>query len=507
MNHLKLIVTTDIHANIYPTNYTALDNVENYGLSRIASAIKEIRKENKNVLLMDNGDSFQGTPLLTYALKFKEELDNPMAQAFNSLKYDFYNLGNHDFNYGQEQLDKFIANNQAKLLTSNVKRNDQPVGSTQIIEVEGKTIALIGVLTHYIPNWEQPDHILNYSFQDAYRTLEAEVQKHKDNVDYVIALYHGGLERDPQTSQPTERLTGENQGYEMTSIEGLDILISGHQHRSLVETINGVVVTQSTLKGEEFITIDIDLETGAIAAQLNQASAYEADQEFLKQFDTLQSETQEWLDKTIGYLKDGPILIEDEFQARLQKHPLVSLVNQVQIHRAKSQLASSALFNGVVGFNQEITMRDLVTTYLYPNTAVVKKITGKALREMLEFSANYFTINESGNIAYSPEFDLPKPQHYNYDMVDGVDYTIKVSNTRGSRIIDLTYQGQEVKDEDTFTLAVNNYRAMGGGNYTMVAQAETLLEIQEDMQDTIMQYFLDHPEVVIDHKDNIKIIK
>ena len=102
---------------------------------------------------------------------------------------------------------------------------------------------------------------------------------------------------------------------------------------------------------------------------------------------------------------------------------------------------------------------------------------------MLEFSANYFAINEEGNISYSPEFDLPKPQHYNYDMVDGLDYTIKVSNPRGQRILNPTFQGKEVQNDDVFTLVVNNYRAMGGGNYGMVAEAETIQEIQEDMVD------------------------
>lgn len=507
MTQLKLIVTTDLHGSLFPTNYTHKDNIEPTSLSRISTAIKALRKSTPHTLLLDNGDSFQGTPLLTYALKFKPELLNPMAEAFNLLNYDYINLGNHDFNYGEEQLIKFIHDNEASLLTSNVLHNDQPLGKTQIIEIEGKKIALIGVLTHYIPNWEQPQHIVNLSFKDAYETLKHEVTKVKDQVDLVIAMYHGGLEKDPVTGVPTERLTGENQGYEMTQIEGLDLLITGHQHRSLVEKLHGVTVTQSTLKGEEFITIDIDLETLEIEAALHQVKDYEIDTTFLEPFNALQKETQVWLDETIGHLQDGPILIEDEFDARLNKHPLVSLVNQVQMHRAGSQLASSALFNGVKGFNQDITMRDLVNTYQYPNTAVVKKISGKTLREMLEFSANYFTIDDTGAINYSPEFDLPKPQHYNYDMVDGVEYTIKVSNPRGQRILDLKYQGKDVQDTDEFTLAVNNYRAMGGGNYKMIADAETLQEIQEDMQDTIMQYFLDHDSVVVNHTDNIKVIK
>lgn len=503
MKDIKIIVTTDIHGNIFPTNYTSIDNVAPFGLSRIATAIKEFRKEG-SITLVDNGDSFQGTPLLTYAQKFEPQRINPVAQAFNYLKYDYINYGNHDFNYGKEDLLKFTKENEATLLTSNLKIDGKVPGSTQVFEVNGKKIALIGVLTHYIPNWERPNHIEGMQFMDAYETLKDQVARHKDSVDLVIAMYHGGLERDPHTGQPTERLTGENQGYEMTSIPGLDLLITGHQHRSLVETINGVVVTQSTFKGQEFVEITIsDKEIDAV---IHDAKDYEADQDLLDLYKDLNDKTQIWLDQPVGRLAGNDLRIHDEMQARITKHPLVSLVNQVQIDRAKTQLASTALFNGVQGFNKEITMRDLVNTYLYPNTAVVKKITGKALKEMLEFSANYFAINEDGSIGYSPEFDLPKPQHYNYDMVDGVDYTIKVSNPRGQRIIELKYQGKDVQDNDSFTLAVNNYRAMGGGNYTMVAESETLQEIQEDMVDTIMNYFMENDPVHVEHKDNIKVI-
>ena len=506
MKDIKIIVTTDLHGNIFPTNYTSIDNVAPFGLARIASAIKDYRKDDE-ILLIDNGDSFQGTPLLTYAQKFEPNRMNPIAQAFNELNYDFINLGNHDFNYGKEALKKFINENNASLVTSNLTIDGATPGQTRIIEHKGQTIALIGVLTQYIPNWERPDHIAEMTFQDAFTAMEAEVNRVKDQADIVIGMYHGGLERDPLSGEPTERLTGENQGYQMSAIKGLDLLITGHQHRSFVEEINGVIITQCTFKGQEFVEITIGLEDEKISAHIKNTEHFEVDTELLSHFEDLDAKTQVWLDQAVGHLSKGDLRIHDEFEARLNKHPLVSLVNQVQIDRAKTQLASTALFNEVQGFNQEITMRDLVNTYLYPNTAVVKKMSGKALLEMLEFSANYFALNEDGTIGYSPEFDLPKPQHYNYDMVDGIDYTIKVSNPRGNRIIEATYQGKPIKDEDEFTLCVNNYRAMGGGNYSMVADAETVLEIQEDMVDTIMNYFIENDPVVVHHENNIKVIK
>ncbi|CAM3639949.1 bifunctional metallophosphatase/5'-nucleotidase [Erysipelothrix anatis] len=505
---MKILATTDLHGNIFPTNYTSRDNIESYGLARIASAIHSLR-ENNDILLVDNGDSFQGTPLLTFAHQNADSYMNPTAAAFNALKYDFINLGNHDFNYGPDILKKFISENKAPLLTSNVDIEGRQLGNTQIIEKGGKKIALIGVLTHYIPNWERPAYIENMTFRDALSQLQTEVLRVKDSVDFVIALYHGGLERDPKSGEPTERLTGENQGYEMTKIDGLDILITGHQHRSFVEVVNGVLVTQNTFKGQEYITIDLDLETGEKSAQLHKVYDLPVDESLLQQYQIIQDNVQTWLDQPVGKLdaNSPSLVIEDELDARVHKHPIVSFFNQVQLDRSKADVSSVALFNGATGFNSEITMRELVSTYLYPNTLVVKKMTGKSLKEMVEFSANYFALDDEGNIVPSPEFISPKPQHYNYDMLDGIEYTINVSKPRGQRVEIITRNGIEINDEDTLNLVTNNYRAMGGGNYTMVADCPTVQEIQEEMVDTIMNYFLQNSPVIVNHSDNIKVIK
>lgn len=502
---MKIFVTTDIHGNIFPTNYTSRKNIEDYGLSRISTAIKEFRAK-QDILLVDNGDAIQGTPLLTYSHQHYEDTNNPISKAFNLLNYDYINFGNHDFNYGPHILKKFMHETNATLLTSNLKIDNQRPGKTQIITRNGKKIAIIGLLTQYIPKWEQPSHIKNMEFESAYTHLSNEVERLKDKTDYIIAMYHGGLERDPDTGVPTEKLTGENEGYQMTEIDGLDVLITGHQHRSLIKYINGVLVTQSTFKAQEFVTIDIDLESGTTSALIHSSSDYDVDKEFLNNFQELEEKTQNWLDKPIGILEDGPILVDDELDARINKHPLVSLLNQIQLDRSGADISSIALFNGVKGFNEKITVRDLVSTYLYPNTLVVKEMSGHKIKEMLEFSARYFVL-EDNKIVPNPSYVSPKPQHYNYDMLDGIDYTINVSNEEGSKITNLLYKGKPMNLDANYKIVVNNYRAMGGGNYHMVADSKTVKVIQEEMVDVIMNYFIKHPKVKINHKKNIRVIK
>ncbi len=500
---VKFLVTTDVHGNIFPSNYSSKDNIESYGLSRISTAIQEYRK-NEDIILLDNGDSFQGTPLLTYAHQNSDRFENPTATAFNYLNYDYINLGNHDFNYGPHILKKFIKENKAEILTSNITIDKKKVGETKIIERNGKKIALVGLLTQYIPKWERPAYIEGMTFSSAYEHLELEVKNLRNKVDYIIALYHGGLERDPDSGEPTERLTGENEGYELCQIEGLDILITGHQHRSFVKTINNVLVTQSTFKAQEFVTIDLDLENGHKSAEIHSSSKYEVDHKMLELFTDLEEETQTWLDQEIGKIEQGDILIEDELDARINKHPLVSLLNQIQLDRSGAEISSVALFNGASGFKQVITMRDLVSTYLYPNTLVVKEMTGHAIKEMIEFSALYFVV-ENDKIVPNPAYVEPKPQHYNYDMLDGIEYTINVGNEKGKRVSDLRYQGKEMDLDRKYKVVVNNYRAMGGGNFHMVAESETIQEIQEEMVDVIANYFQKHPVVKINHQNNITV--
>ncbi len=132
---------------------------------------------------------------------------------------------------------------------------------------------------------------------------------------------------------------------------------------------------------------------------------------------------------------------------------------------------------------------------------------GKILKEMLEWSAKYFTLDKDGKVIADSKYVLPKPEHYNYDMFDGIEYTMKVPNPIGSRIQNLTFKGKSIQDDDEFTVAMNNYRAAGGGDYEMVLKAPTVKEISEEMIDTMIDYLKVHSPVVVNHQNNILVVK
>ena len=504
-NRIRLLATSDVHGYIYPYDYADQSEAE-YGLARLNTLITSLRDE--NTLLIDNGDILEGSPLSFYHFHEHKDEVSPMTKVLDAMEYDFINIGNHDFNYGEEVLLRHLDNMHAPLLTNNVIYKGKPLGLTYAVkELADKKVVLFGVVTHYIPNWEKKQNIRHFRFPDALETAKKTVEliRRLEKPDYVIGVYHGGFERDLKTGMATEELTGENQGYEMLrQIQGLDVLITGHQHRSLAGSAFGTVYTQTADKGLELACIDIYTDTGLIEPRILKADT-PADPELEALVQAEEDECQVWLDQPLGETKTD-LAVRDEFDARLHKSPLISFINHVQMEATGAQLSGTALFLGASGFGRSITMRNLVSTYVYPNTLTVKKVTGRILKAYLEKCAEFWTV-KGEQIAVSARYEYPKPQHYNYDMLDGISYDIRVSNDIGSRIENLTWQGEPVTEDMEFTLVINNYRAAGGGDFYMLKDAPTVKVYTSDMVEVLAEYIMTHKVIDFEPVNNIRVIR
>ncbi|WP_421384289.1 bifunctional metallophosphatase/5'-nucleotidase [Bacillus salacetis] len=518
---LTILETSDVHGCIFPINY-GTNELQPLGLSKAAAIIKKIQQENEYIITLDNGDIIQGTPLTYHYVKYLAEESNPMIKVMNYLQYDAATIGNHEFNYGLPVIQGAVNQSGFPWLSANIldKSTGRPYfGKPYLIKEfpNGLKAAILGVTTHYIPNWENPEHIKGLEFQDAFdaaRNWVSSIRKY-EKPDILIVTYHGGFERNLETGESTEPHTGENQGYRICAeIEGIDVLLTGHQHRQLTGTLNGVLILQPGFNGQFIGKADITLEKSngkweivRKDSELLPVGSEEEDEHVLQLANTYETRTQEWLDQPIGFI-EGDMTITDPLEARMEEHPLVEFINKVQMDALGVKISCTALFNNAAkGLPHIVTMRDIVSNYVYPNTLNVIEISGKDMKEALERSASYFQLNDEGEIAVNPAFSKPKPQHYNYDMWEGIEYCINISNDIGSRIENLMFEGMPVDMDETYEVVLNNYRAGGGGEYPMFKNRPITRSSQIDMTELLANYFLKHKTVKATVNHNWKVVK
>ncbi|MFK7695581.1 bifunctional metallophosphatase/5'-nucleotidase [Paenibacillus sp. HJGM_3] len=519
---LTVLETSDVHGNLMPIHY-ANNRPHDVGLAKLATLIKRQRAANPTFLWIDNGDMIQGTPLAYHHARLDPEPPNPMILVMNELKADGAVLGNHEFNYGRAHLDKAVRESHFPWMAANIvdSASGEPAfGKPYLVkELEGGVrVAMLGLCTPYIPNWENPAHIEGLAFLDAVETAKVWVPKLRaeEKPDVMIVAYHGGFERDLDTGEPTEPLTGENQGYALCmDVPGIDVLLTGHQHRTIEgKTINGVLVAQPGHRGEQAARIMVTLERadggpwGIVSKQseLLSVQGVEADETVLRMAAEYERKTQEWLDQPMGCV-EGDMVVLDPMRIRLGDSPLIEFINRVQMEAAGTSISNTALFaDDSPGIPPNVTMRDIVSNYIYPNTLKVIRITGQDMRDALELSASYFQTSTDGTVAVNPSFMQPKPQPYNYDMWEGITYTLDIRLPVGERVVELSHNGEPVRMDAQYDVVMNNYRAGGGGNYTMYQGKPVVKDIPTDVSELIADYILQRGTIHATLDRNWKVV-
>ncbi|MED4959359.1 bifunctional UDP-sugar hydrolase/5'-nucleotidase [Paenibacillus macerans] len=518
----EILVTSDVHGHIYPTDYRTHEELP-LGLAKLAAMIRRERERTPDLLLVDNGDVIQGSPLCSFYIKQRQEESHPAVLVMNELGYDAAVPGNHEFNYGQRVLRRVMEDSRFPWLSAGIVDAGQGVpafGRPYLVKTTeaGVKIAVLGVTTHYIPHWENPRHIEGWKFRDALETVKIWVPRirEQERPDLMVVAYHGGFERDLRTGEPAERLTGENQGYAMCmEVPGIDVLITGHQHRLIAAEAGGVTVIQPGSNGQTLGKISVRLQKsvdGAWAIREKKAELLipdettEADGKVLDLVRGLEVETQNWLDQPIGKVS-GDMEIRSPLACRLADHPFMEFVNKVQMEAAGVGVSNAALLsNASKGFRGSITMRDVLTNFMYPNTLAVLRLKGKDIREALEQTANYFTVGEDGEIAVNPAYVEPKAQHYNYDMWEGIEYVLDVSRPPGRRVALLSYGGEPLRDDAEVDVVMNSYRAGGGGDYDMYRGKPVVKEIQTDMAELVAEYIRERGTITAACDHNWKVV-
>lgn len=515
--HITVLSTTDVHGHIRPADPYTGAPVE-HGLAKVGTLIRRARQLDPEALLIDVGDSLQGTPMAYHVAVVEPRAQNPIMTAMNALGYDAMTPGNHEFNFGLEALNTARRTARFPWISANIclAGTEDPAYAPYFIKVvRGVRIGVLGLTTPGIPAWENPEHYAGLTFTDpvvAARRWVGELRR-RARVDVVVVAMHMGLEEDILTGLPLPgQVEGENTAARIArEVPGIDLILMGHTHREIPSlTLNGVLLAQAGRWGDHLVRATLLLErpspeaawrvVGKTGTTHPVTAEVPADPEVLALTAEADSATEAWLSRAIGRA-DHELSAAN---ARFEDSAIIDLIHRVQLDAGNADVSLAASFNPRARIPAgELTLRDIAGLYVYENTLVVLELTGAQLKETLEHSARYFGPPRRG--ASPADLVDPTVPGYNFDMAEGVDYTIDLSRPLGSRIVDLRFRGRPLDPDRKLRVATNNYRQNGGGGFTALSQAPVLFRSNVGIRELIIDWILAQPELPTEPTGNWRL--
>ena len=549
---VRILATTDLHTNLVNYDYYQDKPVETLGLAKTAVLIEKAKKENPNVLLVDNGDTIQGTPLGTYKAivdPVEKGEQHPMYAALQALGFEAGTLGNHEFNYGLDYLNRVIETAGMPLVNANVldpatgKFIYQPykIIEKTFTDTQGRLttvkIGVTGIVPPQILNWDKANlegKVVVRDSVEAIRDIIPEMRK--AGADITLVLSHSGIGDDKYEKGE------ENEGYQIASLPGVDAVVTGHSHAEFPSgngsgfyekypgvdgvngKINGTPVTMAGKYGDHLGVIDLKLNytDGKWKVTDSKGSIRKVDTKSNVADQRVIDIAKESHQGTINYVRQqvgtttAPIT---SYFSLVKDDPSVQIVNNAQLWYAKQELAGTPeanlpILSAAAPFKAgtrgdataytdipagPIAIKNVADLYLYDNVTAILKVNGAQLKEWLEMSAGQFnTIDPNNN---QPQ-NLVNTDYrtYNFDVIDGVTYEFditqpnkydregKLANPNASRVRDLKYQGKEIDPNQEFIVVTNNYRS--NGNFPGVREASLNRLLNLENRQAIINYIL-----------------
>ncbi len=529
---IHLIETTDVHGTIFPTTgqKQSLANVA-YWVDSLRGAVGK-----DQVMLMDNGDILQGTPLV-YVANFKDTLNTHwVAKALNNMQYDVASVGNHDIEAGHSVYDRYNEQTQFPLLAANAidEQTHEPYFQPYaVIEKSGIKIAVLGLITPGVPGWLPESLYKGIAFEDMVKSAEKWVPRirEEENPDLLIGLFHAGGNHAYGGQQET--FLNENASILVAQkVPGFDAVFLGHDHRKWNTTVKNeqtgadvwVIGAGSRSKQLGHLAVTFTDSGKVFNASIVELESRPADTAFIHLFEKEKKTLNAFVQEPIGELT-APMNSENSFW---EPTAFIDLIHKVQLKETQAAISITAplSFRTVLPADT-IYRKDLFDLYRYENYINGIRMFGHELDDYLEYSyglwfktmdgandnALKFARNNEGELIYSDRYETYQLEnrYYNFDAAAGIKYTVDLAKPVGNRveIMNLT-NGEKFYADSLYKVAVNSYRASGGGGHfqkgagmsSETVKERTYFSSQRDLRHYLAQYMLANtpynPEVISD---------
>ncbi|QQX79380.1 5'-nucleotidase C-terminal domain-containing protein [Shewanella sp. KX20019] len=477
--------TSDLHGRIFGYDY-ALDAVDSdAGLTRISTLLETAKANNPNMILIDIGDTVQGNS----AQLFNDDPTHPVVSTLNSLDFDLWVPGNHEFNFERSFIDRNLNHFNGAVVSNNIKweENDANyIRAFQVFEVDGAKVAVVGVSPSNIPNWEAsaPGHFAGLKFDEELASTRTAVDEliEKHHPDVIIGAFHLG--RSAEGGSGVYKIAAE-------MADKFDVILAGHEHATYIESINKAV------EGEEITSTDISIEGGDTAEDKTVSGTYneanraqsvkiiepgkwgwalaQAEIKLKKNSD----DKWEMVDTTLSNITSKDIVespitssqfqyvhdmskadaqlvlglvggdftpgtgadeaVHEDFNqeagrlystihtAKVMDTPLMDFINQIQLEKSAAVVSAASLFSDSSNLidGQEYAKKDSTNLYKYDNTLIGINMTGANLKRYMEWSYTYFNTYKDGDITVS---FTKGAKAYMYDQFDGkIDFVVDLT--------------------------------------------------------------------------------
>lgn len=466
--------TTDLHGYVLPWDYYADQPDTRQSLAQVATLVDSVRAVHPHTLLLDAGDWLQGNPFAEYFARVDSVSAYPLLAAADRMRYDAFVLGNHEFNFGIELLGHRIQQTATPIIGANiyVHGTDEPAYAPYLLrEVGGVIVGIVGVTTPGSAVWDRPRVQGRLDFGDAVEAAHRFVAAARaDGAEVVIVLGHTGIEGD--TSYPTDELGEENVGRIIAeTVPGVDALVLGHTHRPRMETVSGadgrpVAIIQAGRWADHLALAKLRLVRSPEGVRIVETATRMHRVAHAPPHPAIEALAAEGHEAVREHMAEAFAETTSEWpteRARLEPTAAVALIHAAQREATGAQLSAAAAFSTNLTLGPGgITRGQLAQLYPYENQLFVVEISGRDVRGFLEHGAQYYLTPEIPGDAPTVNRSWPG---FNFDMIDGVTYTLDLTRPVGERVTQLEFEGRPVADDETFTMAVNSYRASGGGGF------------------------------------------